>query len=82
MQLLCCSKKKRNKKELSKIIFVPNNFLNNCKSKEKQKFIGHKFKNQKYLIGINIIPSEISTNFLQNLILFFGYLQIQIKISL
>lgn len=57
MQLLCCSKKKRNKKELSKITFVQNNFLNNCKSKEKQKFIGHKFKNQKYLIGINIIPS-------------------------
>ena len=61
MKLFCCSKKKYNKQKMKNYILEQkdkkNIFLNNFKSKGTQKFIGHKFKNQKYLIGINIIPS-------------------------
>ena len=61
MKLFCNSKKKNNKQKIINYTLEQkekkSNFLNFLKSKGRQKFIGHTFKNQKYFIGINIIPS-------------------------
>ena len=61
MKLFCCPKKKRNIQKKIYNLFEKKRknpiFLFNLFSKEGLKFIGHKFKNQNYYIGINIIPS-------------------------
>ena len=61
MKLFCCSRKKLTRQKIACDFFAQKGnkilFWNNLKSKERQKFIGHKFRNQKYLVGINIIPS-------------------------